>query len=68
MYACTLCLIVSVGTRMKADMTAPAEAEARWVTALGALRCSSRVLHHSYVVKYTMAVGMVPRIAPVKPR
>ena len=67
MYACTLCLMVSVGTLTKADMTAPADADAKCVTALGRPFASSLSLHHSYVVKYNMAVGIVPKTAPVRP-
>lgn len=68
MYACTRCFTVSEGTRTKDDSTAPADAEARCVTAEGAPLASSLVLHHSYAVKYSIAVGIVPRMAPVSPR
>ena len=67
-YACVRCFRVSVGTLMKADSTAPAEADSRCVSAcLHCLR-SSRALHSSYVLKYTRAVGSVPSTAPVSPR
>ena len=67
-YACVRCFRVSVGTRMKADSTAPAEADTRCVSAcLHCLR-SSRALHSSYVLKYTRAVGSVPSTAPVSPK